>query len=68
MPVEYRGWRICHPNLNEEPTGVWWVNGQIEHVASGNLEPVALSERFRAREDALRAYLLAAHARIATKP
>lgn len=68
MPVEYRGWRIYHPNVNEEPAGVWWANGQIEHVAGGALEPVALSEHFSARDDALHAYLRAARARIAAKP
>jgi len=67
MPSEYRGWRICHPILNEEPVGVWWANGQIEHVATGELEAVALRDHFRARDDALNAYVLAARRRIASK-
>lgn len=66
-PGEYRGWKTLPPNLNEEPTGIWWANGNIEHVATGELEPVALPEKFRSRDDAVRAYILAARARISSK-
>lgn len=67
MAIEYRGWQIGRPNTTEEPAGVWWVNGQIRHIATGELEPVALPDNFGTREDAQRAYLSAARARIASK-
>ncbi len=67
MSTEFRGWRILHPSLNEEPSGVWWANGQVEHIATGDLETVAVPNHFAAREDAFRAYLMAARARIAEK-
>jgi len=66
-PIEYRGWRIELPNLNEEPRGVWWTNGQIEEIVSGETEPVALADHFRSNEDAQRAYFIAARRRIAAK-
>jgi hypothetical protein len=67
MPYEYRGWSIGAPNLNEEPPGVWWVNGSIKEIATGESEPVALSQHERSRDDALRAFFAAARQRIAAK-